>query len=91
MRKKFDLKNERDIADLKIDLKDISIKHPFVIDFLEEICGFYTPILSTEANDHLYAGAKREVILTIKTILRDDISPKQIAEYYKANVRSKQL
>jgi len=62
-----------------------------MMDFLEEICGYSLPILSTNPNDHLYAGAKREIICTIKTILREDISPKQIAEYYKENIRSKQL
>ena len=80
---KFDLTNERDIASLSQSLKDVEEKYPIVFDFLESYCGYNSPLLTYEPNEICYSQGKRDVILTIKTLMRDDIDAKQIAEYYK--------
>jgi hypothetical protein len=68
---------------LKVGLAKTAKDSPVVMDFLEEFCGFIKPILSWEEKKILYSSGKRDVILTIKTIMREDISPEQIASYYK--------
>lgn len=82
-RTKFDLTDKHHIAELQQSLIDIEIKYPEVISFLEEYCGFYTPVLSSDPYLISYSGGKRDVILTLKTLMRKDISPEQIAQYYK--------
>lgn len=80
---KFDLTDKHHIAELHQALIDIETKHPAVFSFLEEYCGFYMPVLSADPYEISYSGGKRDVILTIKTLMRKDISPEQIAQYYK--------
>lgn len=82
----FDITNKNDIAHLCQCLKDVETKYPVVFDFLEQFCGFLTPVLSSDPNQICYSAGKRDVILTIKTIMRNDISPEQIALYYKSNL-----
>lgn len=79
----FDITNKGDIATLSQALKDVEQKMPIVFDFLETFCGYNTPVLSSDPYEITYAGGKRDVILTIKTIMRPDIKPEHIAEYYK--------
>lgn len=80
---KFNLANESDIADLQLALKTCP---KVIIDFLEEFCGYNTAILSHDPNEISYCGGKRDVILTIKTIMRDELLPKQIAETFKGKL-----
>lgn len=79
----FDLTNKNYIAEVGQEFKDIESKYPAAFKFLEEYCGFTAPILSSDPQEISYSGGKRDVILTIKTIMRNDITPEQIAQYYK--------
>lgn len=82
----FNITDKNDIAELSQCLKDIKTKYPIVIDFLENYCGYNTALLSFEPNEICYAQGKRDVILTIKTLMREDISPDLIAQYYKKSL-----
>ena len=78
----FSLENKEDIADLQQALNDTAEKFPIVISFLETYCGYNTAVLSSNPYDISYAGGKRDVILTIKTLLRKDITPEQIVQAF---------
>lgn len=80
----FDITNKDSIAELSQALKDINGKYPIIIKFLESYCGYNTALMSFEPNEICYSQGKRDVILTIKTLMRDDIEPDEIARYYKA-------
>lgn len=82
----FDITDKNSIAELSQALKDITIKYPIVIEFLEQYCGYDSALLSFEPNEICYSQGKRDVILTIKTLMREDISPEVIAQYYKKNL-----
>lgn len=82
----FDFTNKNDIAELSQALKDIENKYPIVASFLEKYCGFYTPMNQTTPELIMYSAGKRDVILMIKTIMRDDINPDDIATYYKRSI-----
>jgi hypothetical protein len=82
MNNKFNFNDSHDIASLSQALKDVSIKYPLVLDFLEKYCGYNTPLLSSEPYEICYSQGKRDVILTIKTLMRDDITPEQIAQNF---------
>lgn len=79
----FDITNKNDITELSQALKDIEVKYPIVFDFLETYCGYNTALLSFEPNEICYSQGKRDVVLTIKTMMRTDLRPETIAEYYK--------
>ena len=82
----FDITNKNDIAELSQCFKDIQRKYPIIFQFLESYCGYDTALLSFEPNEICYSQGKRDVILTIKTIMREDISPDVIAQYYKKSL-----
>ena len=82
MNNKFNFNDEHDIASLSQALKDIEIKYPLVFDFLEKYCGYNTPLMSYEPNEICYSQGKRDVILTIKTLMRNDITSEQIAQNF---------
>lgn len=82
----FNITDKNDIAELSQALKDIQIKYPIVLEFLEKYCGYDTALLSFEPNEICYSQGKRDVILTIKTLMREDISPDIIAQYYKKSL-----
>ena len=84
--KSFDITDKNSIAELSQALKDISTKYPVVFDFLESYCGYDTALLSFDPNEICYSQGKRDVILTIKTMMRDDINPDVIAQYYKRSL-----
>ena len=79
----FDFSSIDDISDVHQALNDIENKYPIVMRFLEEYCGYNTAVLSFEPNEICYSQGKRDVILTIKTLMRNDIEFKQIAEHYR--------
>lgn len=79
----FKITDKNDIAELAQALKDISNKYPIIFDFLEQYCGYNSALLSFEPNEICYSQGKRDVILTIKTIMRDDILPGDIADMYR--------
>lgn len=83
---KFNLTDKNNIAELAQALKDINIKYPVVFEFLESYCGYDTALLSFDPNEICYSQGKRDVILTIKTLMREDISPEVIAQYYKKSL-----
>lgn len=82
----FDLTNKNYIAEIGQCFKDIEKNYPIAFKFLEDFCGFNTPILSSDPQEISYSGGKRDVILTIKTLMRNDITPEQIAQFYKTNL-----
>lgn len=80
---KFDFTNKHDIATVSQAFKDIKTNYPIVFDFLDKYCGFNSPLMSTNPYEICYSQGKRDVILMINTLMRDDISPEQIAHHYK--------
>lgn len=71
------------IADLHTTFKDVAQKYPLMMEFLEHYCGFYFPVMSSDPQEICYSSGKRDVILTIKTIMRDDIELDDIAAFFK--------
>lgn len=86
MSNNFNITNKDNIAELSQALKDIRDKYPVVFNFLEQYCGYDTALLSFDPNEICYSQGKRDVILTIKTMMREDLSPDIIAQYYKKNI-----
>lgn len=82
----FDITDKNDIADLSTALKDIENKYPIVLKFLETFCGYNSPVNSNDPYEICYSGGKRDVILTIKTIMSDELTPETIAMYYKQSI-----
>ena len=82
----LNLKDKNTIADLHTALKDVAAKYPLVMDFLEYYCGYNTPVVSSDPYKISYSGGKRDVILMIKTLMRDDILPETVAQYYERNL-----
>ena len=82
----FNITDKNAIAELSQALKDIERKYPIVLEFLETYCGYNTALLSFEPNEICYSQGKRDVILTIKTMMREDINPEIIATYYKKSI-----
>ncbi len=80
---KFDFTNVNDIASLSHSLKDMKNKYPLVFDFLEKYCGYNTPLMTSDPYEICYSQGKRDVILTIKTLMRDDVTPEQIAQNFE--------
>ena len=81
----LDVKNELDIKALK-EAFGYSFKGPLgerTLDFLEQFCGFWSGGPREDLQRLQYEAGKRDVILTLKTIMRQDWNPKQIAELYK--------
>lgn len=81
-KEKFDFYSVDDFAQLQQELIDIDINYPKVIKFLEEYCGYNTAVLSPEPHEICYAQGKRDVILTLKTLMRRDIDIMQIVKHY---------
>lgn len=79
----FEFSNINHISEISQALKDIENKYPIVFSFLETFCGYNTALLSFEPNKICYSQGKRDVILTIKSLMRDDVSAENIANYYK--------
>lgn len=78
--------NDKDtISALQDQVKEISEKYPLFIAFLEELCGYNTPGMTSEPNMITYQAGKRDVILTLKTLGRRDILPEEIAKFYERN------
>lgn len=82
MSKTLKLNDKNSIADLRTAIKDIVRDYPIFMDFLEQYCGFYFPVMSSDPNEICYSAGKRDVILTIKTISRDDILPEDVAALF---------
>ncbi len=53
------------------------------LKFLEDFCGFYLGGPRDDLNQLQYEAGKRDVILTLKTIMNQDWNPEQIAAKYK--------
>lgn len=83
MQEKINLTDKNCISDLRNVFKDVAEKYPIFIDFLEHFCGYNTAVLSSDPYQISYSGGKRDVILTIKTIMRDDLLPEAIAQQYE--------
>lgn len=81
------LKDKNKIADLHTALNDIAKKFPIVMQFLEEYCGYNTPALSSDPYKLSYLGGKRDVILMIKNLMRDDFLPEALAQFYERNLQ----
>lgn len=86
MSNNFNITNKDNIAELSQALKDVRDKYPVIFNFLEQYCGYDTALLSFDPNEICYSQGKRDVILTIKTMMREDLSPDIIAQYYKKSI-----
>ncbi len=86
MSARLNLKDKNTIADLSAALKDMAAKYPIIIEFLEYYCGYNTPVANSDPYKISYSGGKRDVILMIKTLMRDDILPETVAQYYERNL-----
>lgn len=74
------------IADVMTACKDIAVKYPVFMDFMEYYCGYNTPLNTSDPNEISYSGGKRDVILMIKTLQRSDILPDQVAKHYRKEI-----
>ena len=81
----IDLKNELQIKALKeaFGFSFQGVLGEKTLDFLEQFCGFWDGGPRDDLQRLQYEAGKRDVILTLKTIMREDWTPKQIAELYK--------
>lgn len=80
---KPNLTSKEYIADLHNALKRLNKEQPDIMAFLEYFCGYNAPVLSSDPATISYSAGKRDVILTIKTIMRDDVDPEAIAKMYE--------
>ena len=81
----IDLKSRDDVAGLQSNLR-ASLDTPQgkeVIKFLEEICGWYD-FMETDPNMILIKHGKRQVLATIKTLLK--LNPDQIVALAKKEI-----
>lgn len=83
MSEKINLTDKHCIADLHTTFHDVAKQYPLFMDFLEHFCGYNSAVLSSDPYQISYSGGKRDVILTIKTIMRDDLLPDDIAKQYE--------
>ncbi len=81
----FDFTDKNQIAHLHQSLLDVERDYPVIMKFLESFCGYNTPVLSYDPHEIAYSAGKRDVILTIKSLMRNDVSAEQIAQFYKVN------
>lgn len=82
----FDLKNKDAIAELQSTVKDIAQKYPIFISFMEYYCGFTAALNTSNPYEISYSGGKRDVFLMLKTLMRNDVLPEQLASYYERNL-----
>lgn len=82
----INLKNKECVANLQIVAKDVAAKYPLFVEFLEYYCGYNTPLMTSDPHEISYSGGKRDVILMIKTLMRDDLLPEHIAKFYERNI-----
>ena len=81
----MDLTNENEIKALK-EAFGYSFRGPLgekTMEFLEKYCGFWTGGPRENMDLLSYEQGKRDVILTIKTIAKEDWTPQQIAGTFK--------
>jgi hypothetical protein len=81
----IDVTNEIEIKGLKESLA-YSFSGPLgekTLEFLEEFCGFWNGGPRDDLNKLQYEAGRRDVILTLKTIMREDWTPEQIAAIFK--------
>jgi hypothetical protein len=81
----MDLTDPQNIKALKESF-DYSFKGPQgerSLKFLEDFCGFYMGGARDDLNQLQYEAGKRDVILTVKTIMNPEWTPDQIANKYK--------
>jgi hypothetical protein len=79
------LTNLSDIIALKKSLTDLqsSDEGKVIIDFLETFCGYNQSGYRTDPYEIAYNAGRRDVILTIKTIIDPRVKPEDIVETYK--------
>ena len=84
-RKMIDLTDPKQIGDLKkaFDYSFTGVTGDKTLKFLEDFCGFYMGGARDDLNQLQYEAGKRDVILTLKTIMNPDWTPEQIAAKYK--------
>lgn len=80
----MNLENVEEVKALQANLRVVfeSVQGKDVITFLEEICGWYD-FKDTDTNVILIKQGKRQVLATIKTLLR--LTPEQIVALKKEN------
>lgn len=81
----INLTDPKDIAALK-EAFGYSFKGPLgqrTLEFLESYCGFWLGGARENLDQLQYEAGKRDVILTMKTIMRPEWTPEQIADQFK--------
>lgn len=81
-----DLTDKQTVSELQDELNAVAERYPLVMSFLEDFCGFYKPGFSADPQEIAYAAGKRDVILTVKSLMRRDILPETIANFYERNL-----
>jgi hypothetical protein len=81
----IDLTDVKQIAALKkaFDYSFTGVTGDQTLKFLEEFCGFYLGGPRDNLDQLQYEAGKRDVILTLKTIMNQEWTPEQIAAKYK--------
>ena len=82
----INLKDKATVSELQNELNAIAEHYPLVMASLEEFCGYNTPGFTADPQEIAYAAGKRDVILTVKSLLRRDILPETIATFYERNL-----
>jgi hypothetical protein len=79
------LTNLNEVTALKKALTDLSNdgNGKIVMDFLESFCGYNQSGYRTDPYEIAYNAGRRDVILTIKTIIDPRVKPEDIVETYK--------
>ena len=80
----MDLKDIRDAKAIVANVRSVfeTPQGKEVMDFLEESCGWYESIFDPDNRDRILINAgRREVVATIKTLLR--LTPEQISALAK--------
>ena len=80
----MDLKDIRDAKAIVANVRSVfdTPQGKEVMDFLEESCGWYESIFDPDNKDRILINAgRREVVATIKTLLR--LTPEQISALAK--------
>lgn len=80
---RINLKDKKTVSELQNELSAIAEQYPLVMAFLEEFCGYNTPGFTADPQKIAYSAGKRDVILTVKSLLRRDILPETIANFYE--------
>jgi len=85
IRANFEYANVDDVSVVMRNAREIEEKYPKFMAFLEWYCGYNRPSDGGDAQEICYGQGKRDVILLIKTLQRDDIDPDMAVKEFIRN------